>query len=188
MMDSIMDNLQSYWEVFNDTQEFTEENFSRLAVAPFIFATSHNSTIILPTVRHVADFFNISYRDVYPKLCAPHTFVYYRVMRLHFTRLTENMCLVAQEYVQYTTPDATPRYREGMVIQMKKNATTDMWHMAGLIELDADKFPEGWLPLTVPLRWRYDGQVPLGELQINRVPAGLSQSMFASDVERLLSD
>mgnify|MGYP001254479793 CR=1 FL=1 len=183
--ESIVNTLRTYWKVFNETQEFTEEKFSQLAVAPFIFATSRNNTFILPTLRHIAQFFHVSYTEVYPNLCQPHTFVHYRVSRLHFEQLTENMGLVAQEYVQYTTPGETPRYREGMIILMKKNTIHDIWHMGGLIELDADKYPEDWMSLPVPPNWQYDDEVPREKLRINKVPSGLSQSMFASDLEAL---
>ena len=64
--ESIVNTLRTYWKVFNETQEFTEEKFSQLAVAPFIFATSRNNTFILPTLRHIAQFFHVSYTEVYP--------------------------------------------------------------------------------------------------------------------------
>ena len=177
--ESITETLRSYWEVFNKTQEFTEAKFSCLAVAPFIFTTSHNKTFILPTAKHVAEFFKTSYQQVYPKLCEPYTFVYYRVLQLRVEQLTDNMVFVAQDYIQYTTPSATPRYREGMIILMKKSSISNVWQMAGLIELDADKFPQDWLPLSVPSNWRYDGQLAPEKLPINKVPSGLTQSMFA---------
>ena len=184
--ESITEMLQAYWEVFNETQEFTEAKFSCLAVAPFIFTTSHNKTFILPTAKHVAEFFKTSYQQVYPKLCEPYTFVYYRVLQLRVEQLTDNMVFIAQDYIQYTTPGATPRYREGMIILMKKSSISNVWQMAGLIELDADKFPQDWLPLSVPSNWRYDGQLAPEKLPINNVPSGLTQSMFASDLEALL--
>ena len=174
----VVNSLVAYWKVFNVDQSFTSESLDTCLQTPFTFSTAANGTIIMPLMTDLVNFFKGSYYTIYPQMCAPDTFVYYRVNKLAFNILTQTTALVAQQYVQFTTPGTTARFVEGMIFMMKVDEL-GIWKIHGFIEFNATDFPESWQRLEIPPEWKYDKSVPVNSLKINTVPPGLKQGMFA---------
>ena len=148
-------------------------SFDRLFHAPFTVFTINNDTLTLQTLDDVVAFYDKVRNVVYPAICAPNEFQFFRLNQLVYTALSSSTIQIALQYVWHTTPGETPRFVEAFSYLVKHIENVDGWRMCGLIEMHSDYFPDNWTPISIPDNWQYSDSLPIDRLKALVAPAGL---------------
>jgi hypothetical protein len=130
-------------------------NFDRLFYAPFTVFTINNDTLTLQTLDDVVAFYDKVRNVVYPAICAPNEFQFFRLNQLVYTALSSSTIQIAQQYVWHTAPGEIPRFVEAFSYLVKHIGDVDGWRICGLIEMHSDYFPDNWTPISIPDNWQY---------------------------------
>ena len=177
-----MDNNSIYSKYENAFQTFFDyiqtflsnkidvQVFSDLFSTPFSISTINNPVINLVTLDEVVGFYQTVRNTVYPSICQPETFLFFRLNKLAFTPLSDSTVMIAQQYVWFTTPDETARYIEAFSYLLRQDNTSGEWLMTNLIEFHSDFFPDNWIPAPIPSELKYDQRKKIGDLEILVAP------------------
>ena len=173
---SIHSKYESAFQTFfNYIQTFLSNKidnqiFSGLFSIPFSISTINNPVMNLATLDEVVGFYQTIRNTVYPEICQPETFLFFRINKLAFTPLSDSTVMIAQQYVWFTTPDETARYIEAFPYLLRQDNTSGEWLMTNLIEFHSDFFPDNWIPASSPKELKYDQRAKVDDLEILVAP------------------
>ena len=116
-----MDNIihsqyENAFETFFDyiqtflSNKIGSQVFSGLFSTPFSISAINNPVMNLATLDEVVDFYQKVRNTVYPEICHPETFLFFRFNKLAFTPLPTTIIMIVLQTVWFTAPNETARY------------------------------------------------------------------------------